>query len=50
MKSPKQATSKSTPKHVTLEGGIKLPMPMYDTRCTPTKKTMPKLYPGAKCC
>jgi len=50
VKSTKQARPKSTPKHVTLEGGIKLSMPMYDSRCTPTKKTMPKIYPGAKCC
>ena len=42
MDSPKQARPKSTPKTVTLEGGIKIPV-SGATRCTPTTKTMPEV-------
>lgn len=44
MKSPKEARPKSTPKKVTLEGGIKMSVPMAGSRVTPEKKTQPKLY------
>lgn len=40
MNSNKQARPKSTPKTVTLEGGIKIPV-TGASRCTPTTKTMP---------
>lgn len=40
MNSPKQARPQSTPKTVTLEGGIKIPV-AGASRCTPTKKTSP---------
>ncbi len=42
MDSPKQARPTSTPKTVTLEGGIKIPV-SGASRCTPTAKTMPPI-------
>lgn len=42
MNSTKQARPKSTPKTVTLEGGIKIST-VGATRCTPDKKTMPNI-------
>lgn len=40
MDSPKQARPTSTPKTITLEGGIKIPV-TGASRCTPTSKTSP---------
>lgn len=40
MLSPKEARPKSTPKTITLEGGIKIPV-TGASRCTPTSKTSP---------
>lgn len=42
MNSTKQARPTSTPKTVTLEGGIKIPL-AGASRCTPTKKAMPNV-------
>lgn len=42
MNSTKQARPTSTPKTVTLEGGIKIPV-TGASRCTPTKKSMPAI-------
>lgn len=49
MKSTKQARPKSTPKRVTLEGGIKLTVPMASGRASPSTKTMPKVYNDGCC-
>jgi hypothetical protein len=43
MKSPNEARPKSTPKKITLEGGIKINAPMASGRVTPVKKTEAKL-------
>jgi len=42
MDSPKQARPKSTPKTITLEGGIKIPV-SGASRCTPTSKSSPAI-------
>ena len=44
MKSTGQYRAKSSPKKVTLEGGIKISTPMATGRKTPTSKTTAKLY------
>jgi hypothetical protein len=50
MKSPHQAKAKSAVKTVTLEGGIKLAMPMSKCCKTPAKKTSPVICNGPKNC
>lgn len=45
MKSPNQARPKSSPKTVTLEGGIKLQTPMASGRKSPASKTAATIYP-----
>ncbi len=42
MDSPHQARPTSTPKTVTLEGGIKIPV-SGASRCTPTAKAKPEI-------
>jgi hypothetical protein len=44
VKSPKQFRPKSSPKRVTLEGGITISTPMASGRKTPTSKTPAKIY------
>jgi hypothetical protein len=46
MNSPAQARPKSTPKAVSCSSGCKTMQPMTKGRCTPTSKTMPKIYAG----
>ncbi len=50
MKSPHQYRAKASPRTVTLEGGIKLAVPMTKSRATPSTKTAAKICTGPKNC
>lgn len=45
MKSPHQAPNNSTPRKITLEGGIKMAISSQPARATPTTKTKATIYP-----
>jgi hypothetical protein len=45
MKSTKQARPTSTPKKITLEGGIKLQVPQASGRASPASKTAATIFP-----
>lgn len=50
MKSPHQASAKSTPKPITNATKGFVPASIAKGRCTPTSKTAAKMYAPTPCC